>query len=277
MLKARKILLCRCWRDELRHLCQPCPVFGHFRDLCCGEELDAVLRRVIPHHRSDCSGTVISQAKGLGTEFCHLQRQYFSFALTLYFLEYNGLMRWLKAYLSVESFAVLIAIFLAALLAASVVAQTNGGVLAVRGSVEQPLTLSLSDLQAMQRAKLKAREKDGGKATFEGVALFDVVGRAKPKLSEHCCSNAINTMVVINAADNYQAAFSLPELDPKFGHRQILLADRRNGQPLGPLQGPLQIIVPEDKVYARWVRQVNLIEILSIGDLRQASTKSLSP
>jgi len=34
--------------DSLRHLCQPHPVFGHFRDLCRGKELDAVLRRVGP-------------------------------------------------------------------------------------------------------------------------------------------------------------------------------------------------------------------------------------
>lgn len=114
------------------------------------------------------------------------------------------------------------------------------------------------------------------KPNLKGVALFEVVQRAKPKLSEHCCSNAINMVVVIKAADNYQAAFSLPELDPKFGRREILLADRREGQPLGPAQGPLEIIVPDEKVHARWVRQVNPIVVLSVGDLRVTSTNSLA-
>jgi hypothetical protein len=55
---------------------------------------------------------------------------------------------------------------------------------------------------------------------------------------------------------------------------QILLADRCAGQPLEPGQGPLQIIVPDDKVHGRWVRQANLIEILPSGDLRGTSTNS---
>jgi DMSO/TMAO reductase YedYZ molybdopterin-dependent catalytic subunit len=167
--------------------------------------------------------------------------------------------------------------FAAALLSLSVRAQSNVTVLTIRGAVERPLSLSLSDLQAMPRTKLEIPEKSGVEATFKGVTLFEVVMRSKPKLTEHCCSNAINTMVVIKAADNYQAAFSLPELDPKFSSKAILLADRRNGQPLGTAQGPLQNIVPSDKVHARWVRRVNLIEILSIEDLREAATNSPPP
>jgi DMSO/TMAO reductase YedYZ molybdopterin-dependent catalytic subunit len=161
------------------------------------------------------------------------------------------------------------------LAAASAVAQTNAAALAVGGSVDQPLALALSDLQAMPRLKLETQEKEGGKATYEGVALYDVVTRAKPKLGQHCCSNSVNTIVVVKAADHYQAAFLLTELDPKFGHQSILLADRHNGQPIGPRQGPLEIIVPNEEVHARWVRQVNLIEVLMIGDLPAAATNSL--
>ncbi len=164
------------------------------------------------------------------------------------------------------------AIFIAAALATPALAQTNVAVLAVRGAVEQPLTLALADLQAMPRAKIITHEKDGAEVTFEGVALYEVVSRARPRLTEKCCSNAVNTVVVIKAADKYQAIFSLPELDPKFGHREILIADRREGQPLQPPQGPFQIIVPDDKIHARWVRQANLIEVLPIGDLRGAAS-----
>jgi DMSO/TMAO reductase YedYZ molybdopterin-dependent catalytic subunit len=166
------------------------------------------------------------------------------------------------------------AILITNLLDVSAPAQTNAAVVAVRGAVEQPLQLGLSELRAMPRSKLKVQEKGGVEATYEGVALYEVVSRAKPRLSEQCCSNAVNTVVVIKAADNYQAIFSLPELDPKFGHGQVLLADRREGQPLNPAQGPLQIIVPDDKVHARWVRQVNLIEVRPLGDLHETSTNS---
>jgi DMSO/TMAO reductase YedYZ molybdopterin-dependent catalytic subunit len=173
-----------------------------------------------------------------------------------------------------QGFAALVLV--ACLSCGPVMAQTNATVLTVRGAVEQPLSLTTVDLQAMPRAQIKAREKTAGEAAFEGVALYDVVMRAKPRLTERCCSNAVNTLVIIRAADNYQAIFSLPELDPKFGHEQIVLADMRNGQPLGATNGPLQFIVPADAVHARWVRQVNSIEILPLGDRRETSTNSLS-
>lgn len=169
------------------------------------------------------------------------------------------------------------ALFVAALLARPVTAQTNNGVLAVRGSVERPLILALPDLQAMPRVKVTVREKDGTEATFEGVSLYEVISRAKLRLSDKCCSNAINTVVIVKAADKYQALFSLPELDPKFDNRQVVLADTREGRPLSPTQGPLQIIVPDDKVHARWVRQANLIEVLPIGDLRGIRRRPFAP
>ncbi len=36
----------------------------------------------------------------------------------------------------------------------------------------------------------------------------------------------------------------------------IILADRRDGKPLAEKEGPLRIIVPEEKREARWVRQL---------------------
>jgi DMSO/TMAO reductase YedYZ molybdopterin-dependent catalytic subunit len=164
------------------------------------------------------------------------------------------------------------AVFFASLLAISAAAQTNEPALIIRGTVEKPLNLALADLQTMPRTKLTVREKDGADATFEGVVLVEVINRAKPIFSDKCCSNTINTVVIVSAADKYQAVFSWPELDPKFGPGKILLADQRNGQPLDPGHGPLEIIVPDEKVHARWVRQVKSIEVLPLGD--RADTNS---
>ena len=49
----------------------------------------------------------------------------------------------------------------------------------------------------------------------------------------------------------YRAVFALPELDPDFNDRVILLADRRDGQALSAKDGPLQIIVPGEKRHSR--------------------------
>jgi hypothetical protein len=62
--------------------------------------------------------------------------------------------------------------------------------------------------------------------------------------------------LVVEASDGYRAVFALPELDPEFTDRVILLADRRDGRPLSDHDGPLQVIAPGEKWHARWVRQV---------------------
>ncbi|MFO0893059.1 MAG: molybdopterin-dependent oxidoreductase, partial [Isosphaeraceae bacterium] len=62
-------------------------------------------------------------------------------------------------------------------------------------------------------------------------------------------------------ADGYRAVFALPELDPDFTDRPVLLADRRDGRPLPGKDGPLQVIVPSDKRHSRWVRQVVALRV----------------
>jgi hypothetical protein len=48
----------------------------------------------------------------------------------------------------------------------------------------------------------------------------------------------MNLYVTVKAADGYQAVFVLPEFDQGFTNRVIILADRRDGQPLSSREGP---------------------------------------
>jgi DMSO/TMAO reductase YedYZ molybdopterin-dependent catalytic subunit len=137
-------------------------------------------------------------------------------------------------------------------------------VLKVTGEVEQPLSLKRADLRSMPRLTLKAREKNQEEITFEGVALAEIIKRSKPRLSEKCCDNAANTCVIIYAADKFRAVFSLPEIDASFSDHKILLADQRDGKSLADSQGPLKLIVPDEKIHDRWVRQVKTIEIVRV-------------
>jgi len=70
--------------------------------------------------------------------------------------------------------------------------------------------------------------------------------------------------LLVTAADDYEAVFALPEFDPPANDRVIIIADRRDGQPLPANAAPLQIIVPGDKQHARWVRQVKSLTILPV-------------
>jgi len=67
-----------------------------------------------------------------------------------------------------------------------------------------------------------------------------------------------------DAADGYRVIFALPELDPGFTDRTILLADRADGHPLDNKEGPLRIVVPGEKRMARWVRQVTALKVVQV-------------
>ncbi len=56
-------------------------------------------------------------------------------------------------------------------------------------------------------------------------------------------------------------AYAIAEVDAAFNDFMILIVDRRDGQPLLPDSGPLQIVVPQDKRPARWIKQVTTLEV----------------
>ena len=47
----------------------------------------------------------------------------------------------------------------------------------------------------------------------------------------------------------------------RFQDSEILLADRRDGKPLEGSDGRLRLIIPHEKRYARWVRQIVAVSI----------------
>lgn len=104
----------------------------------------------------------------------------------------------------------------------------------------------------------------GLKTTFEGVALRDILTKAGVPLGEALHGKALARIIIATATDGYQVAFAIAEVDAGFTDQVILVADRRNGQPLLPDTGPLQIVVPLDKRAGRWVRQVTKLEVRDV-------------
>jgi DMSO/TMAO reductase YedYZ molybdopterin-dependent catalytic subunit len=133
--------------------------------------------------------------------------------------------------------------------------------LRVNGAVEQPLTFHAPDLVTLPRQTLLVRDHDGRESVFEGVALVELLQRAGVPLGKDLRGDRMMTYVVVGAADGYRVVFALPEIDPAFSDRLILLADRRDQQPLSPDEGPLRLIVPGEQRQARWVRQVTAVTI----------------
>lgn len=116
-------------------------------------------------------------------------------------------------------------------------------------------------LAGLERKTFSTADAAGIKTTHEGVALRDVLLKAGVPLGDALRGKALARVVIVSAADGYQVTFAIAELDPGFTDHVILIADTRNGKPLLADSGPLQVIVPQDKRAARWVRQVTSVEV----------------
>ena len=128
--------------------------------------------------------------------------------------------------------------------------------LTVDGEVATPLKLTAADLAKLPRRTLRAKAHDGKEATFEGIELGDVLKLAGVKFGEQLRGKDLALFLIVGASDVYHAVFALPELDHAFTDCLIILADRRDDKPLAEKEGPLRIVVPDEKREARWVRQV---------------------
>jgi DMSO/TMAO reductase YedYZ molybdopterin-dependent catalytic subunit len=126
----------------------------------------------------------------------------------------------------------------------------------IGGDIERPQQWTLDDLAKLPRREVRARDRDGTEATFAGVALVDLLRLAEVPLGEKLRGSHMALYLLVEAADGYRVVFALPELDPAFTEHVVLLADHRDGQPLTTTEGPLRLVVPDEKRHARWVRQV---------------------
>ncbi len=119
----------------------------------------------------------------------------------------------------------------------------------------------------LRSAELAAMPRDSVQWAYHGtphwhsgirlVALLRRVGVPIDSLK----GRDLTRRLVVEAADGYRAVFSLAEVAPGLGARDVLLADREDGQLLAPPVGPWRLVVPADGSGARGVRQVVALRV----------------
>lgn len=134
-------------------------------------------------------------------------------------------------------------------------------VLTVGGEVAKPVSFLAADIAKLPRQKVVVPDQQGKDVTYEGVSLADVLKQAGVEFGTMLKGNSLGLYVVASAPDGFKVVFALPELDPAFTDRVIIVADKQNGRSLDPMQGPLRLVVPGEKRPARWVRQVNTLTV----------------
>lgn len=124
--------------------------------------------------------------------------------------------------------------------------------------------LNRADLESLPHLTVTASEHGSPPVSFEGVALKSVLEKAGVTFGEAMRGKRLTNCLLVEAADGYRVVIALPELDPAFTDKQIVLAFLRDGKPLGKKEGPYRIVIPDEKRMARWVRQVTALKIVDV-------------
>ena len=134
-------------------------------------------------------------------------------------------------------------------------------VLSISGEVTKPLTLQAADLKAMPHTDVTGKDRDGKEHKYSGIPLVALLKQAGATVGGELRGENLSKYVIIKAIDGYEVLFALPELDPEFATRTIILADSVDGAPLPSGVGPYRVVVPDEKKPARWIREVKSIEV----------------
>jgi DMSO/TMAO reductase YedYZ molybdopterin-dependent catalytic subunit len=133
-------------------------------------------------------------------------------------------------------------------------------VLTIQGEVPTPRNLTFEDLAKLPRRSVQTKEPDGSTVVYEGAELAEILKLAGVTFGEDLKGTRLSTFLLVSAAD-LSVVFALPELDSSYTERLIILADRRDGKPLSASEGPIRVIVPDEKRKSRWVKQVTTLAI----------------
>jgi DMSO/TMAO reductase YedYZ molybdopterin-dependent catalytic subunit len=136
--------------------------------------------------------------------------------------------------------------------------------LTVTGSVEKPLSLTISDLRQLPRKTVKVLNPHEKKEeAYEGVLLAELLARAGVPQGAKLRGAGMATYILAEGSDGYRVIFALAETDSDFQDSEILVADKMNGQPMNATVGPLRLVAPHDKRPARWVRMLQTIQVVT--------------
>ncbi len=133
----------------------------------------------------------------------------------------------------------------------------------VQNDQSSPVVLSAADIAALPHTTVKVNGHDGP-ASFSGVPVSTLLEKAGIAFGEALRGKRLASCLLVEAADGYRVVIALPELDPGFTDKQILLVDKRETHPLDDKEGTYRIVIPDEKRMARWVRQVKTLKIVEV-------------
>jgi hypothetical protein len=126
-------------------------------------------------------------------------------------------------------------------------------------------TISVKDLAGLPRRSVSVKDHAGEAVTYSGVELGEILRSAEVKLGKHMKGTDLANCVLIQASDGYRVVFSIAEVEPSITGTVAIVADQKNGKPLDAGEGPVRLVVPSDRRFSRWVRQVIRITVIAVA------------
>lgn len=148
----------------------------------------------------------------------------------------------------------------------SALAAKSDAVLTVIDVAGKSHPFTAADTAALPQRTVRAKAH-GVENEFTGVSLVDLLQAAGVEFGEKLRGVRASDVVVVEAADGYRAVFALLEIDPSTTDKLVLVADKKDGQPLDEKEGPIRLVVPDEKRPVRWERMVKTIRIVNLKEL----------
>jgi hypothetical protein len=122
-----------------------------------------------------------------------------------------------------------------------------------------PVTIPPADFRTLPHTTITVHNgHTDATENYSGVPLATLLEKVNAPMGKELRGDAMASYLVATGSDGYAVVLSLAETDPSFHPGQVIVADARDGQPLGK-NGLFQLIVSDDKRPARWVH--NLVSI----------------
>jgi hypothetical protein len=137
------------------------------------------------------------------------------------------------------------------------------GQLAVRVGDPPAVTVSQADLAKLPRHSAVMTDH-GKQVRCEGVLMHDLLAQAGVDFGKELHGKQLSSYVAAVASDDYEVVYALAEFDPTIMDSGIIVADKCEGQSLAEKQGPLRIVVPQDKRPARSIRMLKEIDVVQL-------------
>lgn len=123
------------------------------------------------------------------------------------------------------------------------------------------MTVGVAEISKLARKEVAGKDHDGKESKYSGVEIREILQLVGVKFGKDLRGKGIAQYLLVEAADEYKAVYSLTELDPDFTDKIVILADMQDGKALSDHDGKFQVVASGEKKHARWVRQVTALRV----------------